>query len=59
MFCIRKGGKEKGDSFPFSHEFIAFNSYKEEKVVSNLNITDQALKGNDFCIETQQTKAYR
>ena len=57
MFCIRKGGKEKGDSFPLSHVFIAFNSYKEDKVGSNLSIIDQALKGNNYCIETRQTEA--
>lgn len=47
-----KRGKEI-DSFPLSHEFIAFNSYKEDKVGSNLSIIDQDLKGN----ETQQTDA--
>lgn len=44
MFCVRKEGKEKGDSFLLSYECIAFNSYEEEKVFSNLSISDQALK---------------
>ena len=42
-----------------SYEFIAFNSYKEKKVVSNLSVIDQALESNSYCIKTRQSEVSR